>query len=49
MAQIVPLKQITEPDERSIPPAIITRAEPSAKMPRSDVCRIISRALRQGS
>ena len=44
VAQIVPLKQMTEPDERSIPPAIITTAEPSAKMPNSDVCRMISRA-----
>ena len=49
VAQIVPLKQITEPDERSIPPAMITTAEPSAKMPNSDVCRMISRALRHGS
>ena len=48
VAQMVPLKQITEPDDRSMPPAMITIAEPSAKMPSSDVCRAICTQLVHG-
>ena len=48
VAQIVPLKQITEPDDKSIPPAIMTIADPSEKIPRSDVCRAISTQLVHG-
>ncbi len=48
VAQIVPLKQITEPDDKSIPPAIMTIADPSEKIPRNEVCRAISTQLVHG-
>ena len=49
LAQKLPLNAITEPQERSIPPEIMTMAAPSAKMPNMAVCRRILTMLGFGS
>ena len=48
MAQTVPLKAITEPLDRSMPPAMMTTAAPRAKMPSNAVCRRMLTALVRG-
>ena len=48
VAAIVPDSAIIEPDERSIPPAMITTVAPRAKIPRRAVLRRMSVRLCQG-
>ena len=47
-AHMAPLKAITAPLDRSMPPEMITMAAPSANTPNSDVCRAISWAFCSG-
>ena len=49
VAHTVPESAIIEPEERSIPPAMITTVAPRAKIPNSAVLRAMSVRLCQGS
>jgi hypothetical protein len=46
-AHVVALKASMEPADKSIPPAIMTTAAPSATIPRSDVLRRMMTKLDQ--